>query len=302
MPAPTTVAEVLDAVRRRGLELTSDHQELDGMGLDFLVVHARDAAGAPWIVRTPRRPDVVESARVEARVLALVAPRLPVAVPDWRIFAPDVIAYPRLEGTPAVTLDASGSPTWNLLDPSAPATPFLDSFADAVAALLRIPPEEARAAGVPSSSIDELRAALARDMEETRSALQPSDAVWARWHRWLDDEDLWPRHMALAHSDLHPGHMLLAGDARLVGILDWTEARVTDPSVDLAMFHGAFGRPALEAVVARLERAGVPLWPRVADHAAERWAAMPAMGAAWALRTGNDFALEHSRMHLRAQG
>lgn len=295
-----TVADLLAAAGRHGLRLTTEHTDFDKSGLDFLVVHARDDDGTPWIVRTPRRPDVFEASRVEARVLALVRSRLPVAVPDWRVHAPDVIAYPRLAGTPAVTVDPSTGPVWNLIDPAAPSAVFLDSFARALVALQAISPEAAAEAGVPTRTIAEVREALGRSMEATREALAPSDAVWARWHRWLEDDQRWPQYVALVHGDLHPGHMLLDEDGRLVGILDWTEAQVTDPSIDLAMFFGCFGRAQLEALIAQIEQAGGATWPHLADHAAERWAAWPVLAAEWGLRTGNEAVLGYARAQLAA--
>lgn len=290
-----TVAELLAAARGHGLRLTTDSADFDRTGLDFLVVHARDDEGAPWIVRTPRRPDVLASARVEARVLRLIRPRLPVAVPDWRVHTHEVIAYPRLGGTPAVTVDPATGPSWNIIDPGAPPGSFLDSFARALAALQAVAPEEAAGAGVPVKTIAEVREVIGRAMEGTRGVLSPPEGVWRRWQRWLEDDESWPDHLALVHGDLHPGHMLLGADGRLEGVLDWTEAQVTDPSIDLAMFCGCFGRGALEALLPRFERAGGRTWPRLADHAAERWAAFPALAAEWALRTGNEAIVEHAR-------
>lgn len=280
-----SLEQLLAAAAREGLQLTAD--ALDTMGLDFIVAHARDAAGVRWIVRSPRRADVVAAAAHEARVLAAVRDALPVAVPDWRVHAPDVIAYPRVAGTPAVTVER-GAPTWNVIDPGAPSPVFLDSFAGALTALQQLAP-----AGVRAQTIDEERAAVAHALDVARPLLDPPEALWARWQRWLHG-DTWPAHTALVHGDLHPGHMLLADDGRLVGILDWTEARVTDPSVDLAMFHQCFGRAALEALVAR-----APItWPL--EHAIERAAAFPALAAEWAARTGNEGALAYARTQLPA--
>lgn len=295
----TTPAELLAAAQRLGLELSAEVEEFDGMGLDFLVVHARDADGTPWILRTPRRPEVATSSYVEARVLRLVRPRLPAAAPDWRVHAPDVIAYPRISGTPAITLTAEG-PRWNILDPAAPSEVFLESFARALAALQSIAPEEAIRAGVPTTGIAAAREAMARSMAATREVLQPPVALWDRWQRWLADDASWPEHVALVHGDLHPGHMLLGTDGSLIGILDWTEARVTDPSVDLAMFYGCFGRPALERLVQRFAQAGGKVWPRLIDHAVERWVAFPALAAEWAMRVENPAVLEHARGQLAA--
>ena len=59
------------------------------------------------------------------------------------------------------------------------------------------------------TGIEEQRARLAHAFERTREVLQPSDAVWQRWQRWLQAEALWPQHLALVHGDLHPGHTLV---------------------------------------------------------------------------------------------
>lgn len=293
-----TIDELLAAAHREGLELVTETATLDTMGLDFVVVHACDASGTPWIVRSPRRRDVCEAARHEARVLAAVAPILqPVAVtaPAWRIHADDVIAYPRITGTPAVTL-TDGTPTWNVIDPAAPSPAFIDSCARTLAALQTLTDDHGT--GIRRTSIDDERVALAKTVETARPLLEPSESVWARWQRWLDDDSSWPTHVALVHGDLHPGHMLLDDRGELVGVLDWTEARITDPSGDLAMFHMCFGRAALEALLASFATAGGRTWPRVLEHAIERSAVFPALGADWAARTGNETALAFARARL----
>lgn len=293
-----SVAALLGRAAEFGLALTATQAEFDATGLDFLVVHAIDAAGTPWIVRTPRRAEVTAAMAIEARVLALVKPRLPVAVPDWQVHADDIVAYPRIEGTPAVTIGADGF-QWNM-DAKDPPTTFVDAYGRTLAALQAVPIEEARAAGVPVRTLAEVRASLARAVAATREVLAPSEAVWDRWQRWLADETGWPEHVAMGHGDLHPGHMLLGAESTLVGVLDWTEACVTDPAIDLALFYGCFGRAALERVLAPFVRAGGQIWPGVVEHAAERWAVSPATAAEWALRTNNPAVLEHARGHLAA--
>lgn len=295
----TTVEQLLAAARRHGLDLVADTSALDTSGLDFLAVHAVASDGTRWIVRSPRRADVVAAAQTEARILGLVAPALPVAVPDWRVHAADVIAYPRLAGQPAITV-VDFTPTWHVIDPAAPAPAFLASLAEALAALARIPIDAARTAGVPVRTNAEDRAELAAAVASTREALAPPAALVARWERWLADDARWPAHVALSHGDLHPGHLLLADDATLVGILDWTEAKVTDPAVDLAMIHMCFGRAALETVAEHLERRGVAAASLI-EHAIERAAIFPVLGAAWALKTNNEVVLAQVRAQLAAQ-
>ncbi|MDI1450445.1 macrolide 2'-phosphotransferase [Polyangium sp. 6x1] len=289
---------LLAAARRAGLRITTEMADFDRSGLDFLVVHVHDEEGVPWVVRTPRRMAVVASARVEVRVLDLVRAHLPVAVPHWRVFTDQVIAYPRLGGVPAVTVDPTAGVVWNRIDPAAPAAVFIESFADALAALQKVSTSAIEAAGVPTKSVDETRAEIARAMDDTRGVLAPSDVVWARWQRWLANDAIWPGHLALVHGDLHAGHMLLDEEGRLTGILDWTEAHLGDPSIDFALFVGTFGKAALETCIQRFEAAGGRTWSGLAAHAAERWAAFPALGAKWGLTTGNDGVIEFARTML----
>ncbi|HEU4535403.1 MAG TPA: N-acetyltransferase [Polyangiaceae bacterium] len=289
---PSSVSELL--ARVPGVRLTPAADELDTTGLDFVVARAVDDAGAPWIVRAPRHEGAALAATAEARVLEVVA-RLPVAVPSWRVHAPDVIAYPLVPGTPAVTLGPT--PSWNVIDPHALPPAFLDSFAAMVAACWALP--DAELAGLRRQSIADARAEAARDVDLACPALAPPADVERRWRRWLADDGLWPDREALVHGDLHPGHLLLDDGGALVGVIDWSEAKVSDPSIDLALFFGSFGPGALRDLLARLP----PIVPReaLARHAEERWCAFPSAIAAWGLRNGNDAVLAHARGLLERQ-
>jgi len=209
-----------------------------------------------------------------------------------------VIAYPRLGGVPAVSMDPAAGVVWNRVDPAAPSATFIHSFADALAALQRVNTKAIEEAGVPTKTIEETRAEIARAMEETREVLATPDNVWARWQRWLANDAIWPRHLALVHGDLHAGHLLLDDEGRVTGILDWTEAHLGDPSIDFALFVGAFGKAALDECIRRFESAGGTTFPGLAAHAAERWAAFPALGAKWGLSTGNEGVIAFARTML----
>jgi aminoglycoside phosphotransferase (APT) family kinase protein len=299
-----SVQEILGRAAREGLRLTSERDEVDGMGLDFVVVHARDSDGQPWVVRCPRRTDVIAGAAVEGRALALLAPRLPVAVPDWRVHVDDLIAYPRLPGVPAITMAKDGTPIWNVIDPAAPNAAVMDQFIASAAALFvalqNVDVETARAAGVPVRTIAEVRSRWAEVMAAARPLLSPTEASWARWQRWIANDEVWPSHVALAHGDLHPGHLLLDEQGRISGVLDWTEAAVGDPGLDLAMFHGCFGAEVFARLAERFTRAGGRVWAGLAQHAAEQWFAFPAHAAVWAERTNQPGVLEFARQSLRA--
>jgi aminoglycoside phosphotransferase (APT) family kinase protein len=280
---------IVAAAARHGLTLTDP--VLDTMGLDFLAVHARDPDGTRWIVRAPRRAEVAAAASIEARVLAAVRGKLPVAVPDWRI-ASDVIAYPRLDGTPVVTLD-TGEPVWNGIDPAAPAPAFLAAIGSTLAALQRIGDPS-----LPARTISEERAECARVLERSRELIAPPPALLDRWQRWIDDDATWPAYVVLSHGDMHPGHLLLDENGALTGVLDWTEGRIGDPGIDLAMMHRCFGKPALEAIVDALVANGGTTWPRALEHATERVSFFPAQAADWAARANNEAILAYAKSEM----
>lgn len=294
------VDEALEMAARHGLELLADEQAVDESGLDFKVIHATDEDEVGWILRIPRRCELLVASRLEERILRLVGPRLPVEVPRWRLHTPHLIAYRSLGGVPGWTVLESGELQWNMLDPSAPAQEFFDSTARFLLALQAIPKEEVAAVGAPVRTMDEIRRGRVQMMEEMIPVLEPEPSVIIRWRQWLEDEESWPRHSALIHGDLHPGHMLLKPDGSVVGVLDWTEAAVGDPGRDLSVFFGCFGHAGLERMLGSFEAAGGRLWPGVASYIEELWAFYPVVVAEWAVRTGHEGALEHARAHLAA--
>ncbi|RYE90568.1 MAG: phosphotransferase, partial [Myxococcales bacterium] len=190
-----------------------------------------------------------------------------------------------------------GAPVWHI-DLAALPEALLDGIAHALVALQAVDEGSEGAAGLVVKPVEASREEMAAAMRDTREVLGVGDALWTRWQRWLGDDSFWPEHRALVHGDLHPGHLLLDEQQRLTGILDWTEAAFSDPGIDLAMLGGCLGRPALVTIVDRFARAGGRTWPRMLDHADERWAAFPALGAAWALRTGNEVALSYARAQV----
>lgn len=293
----TTSAEMLAVAARQGHVLTALDDECDETGLDSRVCHANDLQGARWILRAPRRAEVAERMVVEASILKLVEGRVGVQVPAWEILTENLNGYRRLAGTPVVTVSASG-PVFHGIDLAAPPEPFLRELGEFLAALQAISPDEAAAAAVPRASMADARAALAHAMSTTRSVLAPTEALWARWQRFVSEDAPWPAHTALVHGDLHAGHWLLDERQHLVGVLDWTEARFADPATDFAMLGGHFGRPALETIVQAFANAGGPAFPGLVDHALELWAALPALHAEWALRVGKEALVETIRAQL----
>lgn len=69
----TTVNEqiehTLKLAEKHGLRLKRKHAEINESGMDFQVVFAEDEAGKSWVLRKPRRDDVIERAVYEGKVL-----------------------------------------------------------------------------------------------------------------------------------------------------------------------------------------------------------------------------------------
>ena len=87
------ITEIVGLARSQGLTVHSENAQLNETGMDFQVVFAKDDTGMPWVLRKPRRSDVVERASAEGITLAFLRANLTADVPDWRIHTPELIAY-----------------------------------------------------------------------------------------------------------------------------------------------------------------------------------------------------------------
>ena len=106
MPAIDQDAQsVADLAAASGLKIDPQSLTFNEIGLDFRVGFATAVDGTRWVLRLPRRTDVIARARKEARMLELVRSRLPLSVPDWQIFSDALIAYLMLPGNPGLTFD-----------------------------------------------------------------------------------------------------------------------------------------------------------------------------------------------------
>lgn len=64
-----TQQEVLELAHKHGLRIQPDSLQFNKSGLDFEVVLATDSEGKRWILRFPRREDVLQLVDKEKRTL-----------------------------------------------------------------------------------------------------------------------------------------------------------------------------------------------------------------------------------------
>jgi len=212
-----------------------------------------------WIVRVPRRAEVREWLRKEAALLPLLAPELPVPVPEVAAFEDTdetfFLAYHKLPGEPLNgALQVGGE---------AALAGEVGSF---LAALHAFP-------GAARTGLREITAAdwlveqeaftvrcekVLRLLDE--SERRRAEGMFARQLSRFPDLEL-----ALLHADLGAEHILCRGET-VTGVIDWSDARVGDPALDFAwLLHGA-GEPFAQALLsAYTERGG-----QVADGLRER--------------------------------
>ena len=75
-------------------------------------------------------------------------------------------------------------------------------------------------------------------------------------------------------------------DAIVIGLIDWTEAKVTDISNDFVFHYKAFGEEGLEALIFAYKEAGGYYWPKMKEHIIELVAAYPVSIAEFAIVSG----------------
>ncbi|WP_239617689.1 macrolide 2'-phosphotransferase [Cohnella mopanensis] len=286
MAVNTHIERILDLARQNGLIIETASLEINESGLDFLALFGQADDGEAWVIREPRRSDVVVSAAYERNVLKLIKGNLPVAVPDWKICTPELIAYPLLPGSPAATLNPEARNYDWVIDPQSPNALFVDSLAQALAALHGIDHEAATEAGIRVKNPREVRRTLSNKMDEIHRIFGVSETLWQRWQAWLAEDSYWPTHSSLVHGDLHPGHIVVDSDGQVTGLLDWTEAEVADPATDFTIYYATFGESGLTVLLESYEQAGGKVWTRMKDHIIELMAAYPVLIASFAMKSG----------------
>lgn len=287
IPMTNSNKQVFDIAKKHGLHLQMDSIKRNESGLDFQVIFAIDLDGERWVLRLPRRADVIPTAQKEKKILDVVGPKLTIQTPDWRIFSEQLIAYKLLTGIPTGTIDPEAKAyKWEIDEKNIP-TLFHKSLAKSLVELHSIQHEEAQQAGLSVKTPDKLRNSMLERMEWVKSTYGVSQKLWNRWQKWLGNDSLWPQKTAFIHGDLHAGHILIKQkDASVTGLIDWTEAQVSDPANDFTAHLATFGETALKELIHFYKEAGGYVWPTMFEHTSELLAAYPIGIAEFAAKSG----------------
>lgn len=266
-----TTTRVRDQAASSGIDLIEASMTVESMGLDFEVIFAEDTTGQEWVCRIPRRKDAYDKIMEEKRILDFISSKQATfEVPIWQIVCDDLILYKKLTGKPAVTTDPdTQEPNW-VFDPETVPEGYISSLGQSLAVLHNLPLEEASRAGVNIYSAEEVKNTLKTRMNKIKNSYTVADKLWERWQTWVNDKTYWPEHTVMVHGDLFPGHTLVDDDNRVSGIIDWTEAEGSDPSIDFSAVYMLFGEEGLDKLIKAYKAAGGRTWPKMKEHTIER--------------------------------
>jgi aminoglycoside phosphotransferase (APT) family kinase protein len=185
-------------------------------GYDFKVLLVDDE----WVFRFARRHGFVAALETEIALLPKLGTLLPVAVPQFEHVSrdPPFVVYRLIQGEPLVDEDPGG----------------VRAFLDALHAF------DARGLGVPAPVWAEAYAEQCAEFGRVVSPLLDPDERAVAAALFADVETLIGFEPVLLHGDLGPEH-LLCRSGRLVGVIDWGDARLGDPALDYAwLLSGPF--------------------------------------------------------------
>ncbi|MDQ0233487.1 macrolide phosphotransferase [Metabacillus malikii] len=280
------INELISLTSKYGLTIKEESIHFNESGLDFLVAFAHDTNDVEWTLRIPRRPDVFERTGVEKNVLNLIYKKVPFETPYWEIYEEDLIAYKKLSGVPAGTIDHSiQNYVWELNHEQIPEQ-FHQSLANILASLHTFSSEEIKNAGLTVHTAEEARQSMKTRMEKVKQTFGVGDSLWNRWETWLQNDSLWPAQTGLIHGDVHAGHIMIDTDEKAIGLIDWTEAKLTDVSVDFVFYYKAFGEDALDKLIHYYHQADGLYWPGMKEHIIEQDAAYAVAIAEFAIISG----------------
>ncbi|MEG6523617.1 Mph(B) family macrolide 2'-phosphotransferase [Desulfotomaculum sp. 1211_IL3151] len=297
------IKQIIEIAKKHHVILKEETMQFNESGLDFQVIFARDESGTEWVLRLPRRADVMPRTKAEKQVLDLVNKYAKsFQAPNWIIYTDELIAYKKLDGVPAGTIDHNiGNYVWEIDINNVPES-FHRSLGRVLVDLHSIPSDKAAEIGLVVHTPEEARMSMKQRMDAVKAKFGVGENLWKRWQAWINDDEIWPKKTGLIHGDVHAGHTMIDKDANVTGLIDWTEAKVTDISSDFVFNYKAFGEAGLEALILAYREAGGYYWPKMKKHIIELDAAYSVSVAEFALVSGIDEYVQMAKKALEVKG
>lgn len=295
-----TKKTVLEIAAKHGLVIKEETLEFNESGLDFQVVFAIDMQENEWVLRLPRREDVMPRTKEEKKVLDLVNEHITLfEAPNWIIYSNEMIAYKKLNGVPAGTIDhVIQNYVWELDINNVPDC-FYQTLGKALVALHNVSIEKAMEVGLTVHTPEEARRSMKKRMDAVREKIGVGDLLWARWQKWIQNDEMWPKKTGLIHGDVHAGHILIDKVGNVTGLIDWTEAKVSDVSNDFVVLYKTFGEKGLELLINAYKEAGGYVWQEMKAHVIELEAAYSVAIAEFAIVSGSDEYMQMAKQALQ---
>lgn len=281
------IKEVMELAKRHNLNINKETIEMNDSGLDFFAVFAKDDDGTDWVLRIPRRDDVMPRTKAEKAALDIVNKhKVSFQAPLWEIYTDELIAYKKLDGVPAGTIDHDiGNYVWEIDIENVPDN-YNQSLGKVLAELHSIPNSAFKNTDISIYTPEEIRQEMKERMHKVKDKFGVSDELWNRWQNWIGDDEMWPEQTGFAHGDVHAGHTMIDNNANVTGLIDWTEAKVADISTDFLFNYKAFGEKGLDDLIDAYKKAGGYHWPKMKAHIIELDAASGVPIAEFAIISG----------------
>ena len=215
-----------------GIEIRTCEPITDGWSSYVLEVNGER------IFRFPRRPEITHGVETEILLLPMLAEALQVEVPKYDVIARDrpdgpvlFVGYDKIQGQ---QLDQDSSPV------QAQRRQLARDIGELLSALHGIPTDGPAAANLAPVTADDWRrqyqAMFVRAQRDVFPLLgaEARRAESAFWHEFLDDDDNFSFAPALIHADLSPQNVICdCEQGRVVGVIDWEDAQIGDPAMDI---------------------------------------------------------------------
>jgi aminoglycoside phosphotransferase (APT) family kinase protein len=194
-----------------------------------------------WVVRAPRTAAAGARLEQETTLLDILTSWLP-------------FALPQVAGT--ATLRTGGRAVVHRQLPGQAMNPgqladeegLARALGQAVAAIHDLPPRLIEEVGLPVYGAEEYRFRRLAEVDRAAATGKVPTRLLGRWEQAVEEIGAWRFVPCCVHGDLGLESVLVDGQ-KVVGILDWSEARVADPADDLAWLVISAEEPVLSCVL-----------------------------------------------------